>query len=67
MKKKDVFKYFRNTYKGGIYKNKSGALATEAATGITHQAIYKWGAVVPDRSQMLIELVTEGELKRDKA
>jgi hypothetical protein len=60
MKSKDVFKYFRSS------PDSSGKMETAEALGITHQAVYQWGEDVPARSQLLVELLTNGKLKAKK-
>jgi hypothetical protein len=62
MKSKKVFAYFKKKYPDMTPK-----LATAHALGLTSQAIYAWGDDVPKRSQMLVELATNGEIKRDGA
>jgi len=54
MKSKEVFKHF------------GGKMETARALGISHQAIYKWGADVPYISQLLIQELTDGKFKADK-
>lgn len=41
-------------------------LATAYGLGLTSQAIYKWGKNVPKRTELLVELATLGEIKRNK-
>lgn len=62
MKSKKVFDYFHK-----IYPEMTPRLATAKGMGLTSQAIYRWGAEVPKRTQILVELITDGEIKRDKA
>ncbi len=54
LKKQDVIDYF-----GGV-QNAADAL------GMTHQAIYAWGDLVPASRQAHVELATKGKVKRDK-
>lgn len=60
MKSKEVFVYFKK-----MYPKMTPKLATAYALGLTSQAVYKWGATVPKRSQMLVELASKGRIKRD--
>lgn len=54
MNKKQVIKHF-----GSVKKAAAGLR-------ITHQAIYAWGEVLPEKTQRMIELETKGKLKADK-
>jgi len=61
MKSKEVFAYFKRRYPEMTPK-----LATAYGLGLTSQAIYKWGNTVPKRTELLVELATNGEIKRGK-
>jgi len=61
MKTKKVTDYFASWY-----PDVCPVMATAKALGITRQAVYAWGDEVPKSSQALIELLTKGDIKRDK-
>ena len=54
MLKADVLKYYKT------------AVAAGKALGITHQAVLKWGAVVPWASALELQTITAGLLRRDE-
>lgn len=58
MKSKKVFEHFAKIYPGMTPK-----LATAKGLGISSQAIYAWGENVPKRSEPLVELKTNGNIK----
>ncbi len=61
MKKQEVVEYFSKWYPDINPIN-----ATAKALGITRQAVYLWGENIPKSSQPLIELLSKGDIKRDK-
>lgn len=54
MKSQDVFDYF------GSVRDAADAL------GMTTQALYAWGELVPRTRQAHVESVTKGRIKKDK-
>lgn len=52
--------------KAQVIKHFGTVKKAAAALNITHQAIYAWGDVLPDKTQRMIELETKGKLKADR-
>jgi len=61
MKRKKVLDYF-----APWYPDVCPISATAKALGISRQAVQAWGDNVPKRSQHVIELLSHGDIKRDK-
>jgi hypothetical protein len=62
MKREKVIKYFAKWY-----PSLAPEVATAKALGISRQAVNAWDDDVPKTSQALIELLSKGDIKRDKA